>query len=321
MVLLESSLIKIDNRVAQQGASGASVDPASTPSIVSSAPDPSTDLDHHAVADHARESRSTRQPDADAGPPMDPRLHRLTKILLKTVPKTAYRLKSSTDETMACVRSTVTGLWPQRAVDTIWRSPDIYKAKTTAPPLMTDVEFLDSLRVKKVPEDIIESLVLVEVEYRGFDGEVHTGQIVGHQDVEDSMRAVFRRILDETDFPMTCVTPVSRFGWSDPSSVMFNNSSGFNWRLVAGSHEISDHSFGGAIDINPLINPWVKADATNKRYDPEVVGTLDDFSDVVRIFKEEGWKWGGDWTNSKDWQHFYRPEIPLKYFGKHEVPE
>jgi hypothetical protein len=41
----------------------------------------------------------------------------------------------------------------------------------------------------------------------------------------------------------------------------------------------------------------------------------------VKIFKEEGWKWGWDWENSKDWQHFYYPDITLKYFGKKEVPE
>ena len=39
------------------------------------------------------------------------------------------------------------------------------------------------------------------------------------------------------------------------------------------------------------------------------------------VCKFHGWKWGGDWNLSKDWQHFYRPDIPLKYFGKPEVPE
>ena len=74
--------------------------------------------------------------------------------------------------------------------------------------------------------------------------------------------------------------------------------------------------FGSAIDINPYINPWVKGDTTNDRYDINRLGTLTDNSEVVKIFKDEGWKWGGDWESSKDWQHFYRPDIPFKYFGK-----
>ena len=300
---------------------GAGIDPASASSVVPSSPDLSRELDHDAIAEHARGGPSAIRQGEDTGPPIDPRLQRLTRLLLKADSKTEVRLRAPTDDKMACVRETVTGLWPQHAVDAIWRNPDIYRAKTTAPPLMSSQEFMDSLRVKEVPEDIISRLALIEVPYRGFDGDVHRGQVVGHKDIEDSIRVVFRRILEETDFPMTCVTPVSRFGWSDPSSVMFNNSSGFNWRLVADSHEVSDHSFGGAIDINPLINPWVKGGASHKRYDPEVVGTLEALSQVVQIFKEQGWKWGGDWKNSKDWQHFYRPEIPLKYFGKEEVPE
>ncbi len=314
-------MIKIDKPVAQSAALEARVDAVIAPSTVPSNATSAVEIDHEAVAEHARAGRSDLRQGEDAGPTLDPRLQRLTRLLLKAEPKNAYRVKASIDDNMACTRETVTGLWPQHPVDTIWHDPDIYSHKVVAPPLMNSGEFMHSLRVKEVPEDIISSLALIEVPYRGFDGEVHRGQIVGHKDVEDSIRMVFRRILEETDFPMTCVTPVSRFGWSDPSSVMFNNSSGFNWRLVSGSHEVSDHSFGGAIDINPLINPWVKGGATHKRYDPEVVSTLGAFSEVVQIFKEEGWKWGGDWKNSKDWQHFYRPEIPLKYFGKEEVPE
>ncbi len=25
---------------------------------------------------------------------------------------------------------------------------------------------------------------------------------------------------------------------------------------------------------------------------------------VVTAFKQQGWKWGGDWTDKKDYQHF-----------------
>ena len=44
-------------------------------------------------------------------------------------------------------------------------------------------------------------------------------------------------------------------------------------------------------------------------------------SGLSEIFKEEGWKWGGDWKRSKDWMHFYRPEVPYNYCGKIEVEE
>jgi hypothetical protein len=100
-----------------------------------------------------------------------------------------------------------------------------------------------------------------------------------------------------------------------------NNSSGFNWRLVGGSDEVSDHAFGPAIDINPFLNPWVKGTAEHDRYNIEHLGTLTEDSKVVKIFKKHGWAWGGDWEDSKDWQHFYRPEITYNHLGKVEVKE
>ena len=112
------------------------------------------------------------------------------------------------------------------------------------------------------------------------------------------------------------------FNWN--SSSKYNNSGAFDWRLVLNSDEISDHSFGAAIDINPVLNPWVREGSINSPnfpYDKNKRGTLHANSDVVKIFKEEGWRWGGDWKNSKDWMHFYRPEIAYKYYGKVEVEE
>jgi len=184
---------------------------------------------------------------------------------------------------------------------------------------MTPEEFLTSLKNKKVPPEIIEMLVLVDVDYRGFNGEIYKGQVAIHKDLESSITKVFQKILSETDFPMTSVSPLSMFNWD--SSAKNNNSGAFDPRLVANSDEISDHAFGAAIDINPLLNPWVQEGSENPLYNPTKGGMLDKYSKVVKIFEEEGWKWGGNWENSKDWQHFYRPEIPYKYYGKEEVKE
>lgn len=68
---------------------------------------------------------------------------------------------------------------------------------------------------------------------------------------------------------------------------------------------------GTAIDINPLYNPYV----TNNGISP-VSGTL--YADrnidckyqinqndaLYKIFINHGWSWGGNWSKSKDYQHF-----------------
>ncbi len=217
------------------------------------------------------------------------------------------------------VNKEVFKLWPSRTPEEIKEDPLFYEKPITQPHSMTQEEFLGSLKEKKVPQEIIDVLVLVNVDYRGFDSKTYEGQIIIHEDLESSITKVFQRILSETDFPMTSVSPLSMFNWN--SSSKNNNSGAFDPRLVSNSDEISDHTFGAAIDINPLLNPWVQKGLENPSYDLSKRGTLDEYSAVVKIFEEEGWKWGGNWENSKDWQHFYRPEIGRKYYNKEEVKE
>lgn len=248
---------------------------------------------------------------------LDPRLAKLTRSLLKAEKREAKKAKAS--EKSATRRNA------RGKAKTSSRATDAAKYKNAAKSFvpLSAKQFAATLKAKGVPPAIAKRLALVKVKYRGYDGKTYTGQIVVHESMEASITRIFERILAETKFPIHSVIPVSdkQYGWSDQNSVKGNNSSGFNYRLVSGSHEVSDHSFGSAIDINPLINPWVKAGTKNRNYDPAQEGTLHAFSKVVKIFKKEGWKWGGDWKNSKDWQHFYRPEIPHRDFGKLEVPE
>lgn len=248
---------------------------------------------------------------------LDPRLASLTRSLLKTAKREAKAAKAA--EKNATRRSARS---KSKASTRAAEATNFKNAAKLFKPL-TAKQFAATLKAKGVPPAIAKRMALVKVKYRGYDGKTYTGQIVVHESMAASITRIFERILKETNFPIHSVIPVSdkKYGWSDQTSVKGNNSSGFNYRLVSGSHEVSDHTFGSAIDINPLINPWVKAGAKNRNYDPAKEGTLHALSKVVKIFKKEGWKWGGDWKNSKDWQHFYRPEIPQREFGKYEVPE
>lgn len=64
----------------------------------------------------------------------------------------------------------------------------------------------------------------------------------------------------------------------------------FNYRSVRLGHKLSTHSWGIAIDINP---------ETNR------MGTTGDMdSEIIRIFKDHGFTWGGNWTGRKDPMHF-----------------
>jgi len=242
---------------------------------------------------------------------IDPRLKKLVITLKESLKET----KETNDA--------VLNLWPSYTLKEVLENPLFYEKTITPPPTMTSHQFLSSLKSKNVSQEIIDNLSLIDIDYRGFNNEVYHGQIIMHKDLVFSISKVFKRIFSETNFPITSLFPISMFNWN--SSSKLNNCGAFDWRFVLiKTDEISDHSFGAAIDINPALNPWVRKgllNSPNFPYNQNKRGTLHANSDVVKIFKEEGWKWGGDWKRSKDWMHFYRPDISYKYYGKVEITE
>lgn len=65
----------------------------------------------------------------------------------------------------------------------------------------------------------------------------------------------------------------------------------FNYRLIRGSNSLSNHAFGIAIDLNVTGNELGKTK-----------GDMPAFA--IKAFKDQGFKWGGDYKGRKDWMHF-----------------
>ena len=86
-----------------------------------------------------------------------------------------------------------------------------------------------------------------------------------------------------------------------------NNTSMFNYRFIAGTKRLSNHSTGVAIDINPVQNPAVYSSGNvsppGAVYDESAKGTLTANSSIIKFFIDHGWRWGGNWNKFKDWQH------------------
>jgi peptidoglycan L-alanyl-D-glutamate endopeptidase CwlK len=191
-------------------------------------------------------------------------------------------------------------------------------AGTPADPIvdsrMTDVEAFDGLD-PACPKDLRDRQTVVAVTYWGFDGKLHRGQLVADKEVEKDVLAVFE-VARAEKFPIRSVIPVShpRFRkngkWDDDLSMVANNTSAFNYRAVTGGTSLSKHALGRAIDVNPLVNPYVKGKLTlppGATYDPAARGTLTADHPVTKAFLARGWAWGGNWTSLKDYQHFEKP--------------
>lgn len=63
----------------------------------------------------------------------------------------------------------------------------------------------------------------------------------------------------------------------------------------------SYHNYGLAIDIVLIVDNKTASWETNVDYDGDGKA---DWMEVVKIFKDAGWKWGGDFKSIKDYPHF-----------------
>lgn len=160
-----------------------------------------------------------------------------------------------------------------------------------------------------------DQLRRVELEYIGFDDEVHSGNLVVHQDVVADVIAIFDR-LRALRYPIANMRTVDHYpGADDELSMRDNNTSAFNCRDIPGTGRWSEHAYGRAVDLNPLLNPYVHADgtlepATAGEYADRArtaPGMLRDGDPAVAAFTDRGWAWGGYWRHAKDYQHFELP--------------
>ena len=171
------------------------------------------------------------------------------------------------------------------------------------PIIDSDISLSEALR-KYSPLEFKERQRIIDILYYSFDGKIHRGQIVIDERLVRDIREVFRIAL-KTRFPITSVIPISHdlfFNngkWNeDDQSMLSNNTSAFNYRVVTGGKNLSMHAYGFAIDINPVQNPYIKGSKIlppGAIYDTSKPGTLSRNSAIVKTFKRLGWTWGGEW--------------------------
>jgi peptidoglycan L-alanyl-D-glutamate endopeptidase CwlK len=169
----------------------------------------------------------------------------------------------------------------------------------------------------KCPEEIRRRQKLITVNYYSMDNKVHQGQLVLDEELVHDVEQVFALALKEK-FPIYSVIPISdqRFRkenrWDDELSMEANNTSSFNYREITGGGRMSNHAYGRAVDINTLLNPYIKGNLIlphGAHYDPKIEGTFTAESPIVREFLRLGWTWGGNWASPSptDYQHFEKP--------------
>src|SRR5258708_2117490 len=170
-----------------------------------------------------------------------------------------------------------------------------------------------------------ERLQIVKISYYDFSGKIHhDGEIMVLDAVAPNVHAIFD-ILYQKKFPLRQVKLIDAYNGNDEASMSANNTSAFNNCLVTGDNSRpSLHSYGVAIDINPVQNPFVEIDshtgtakfhplagaqyanrAENRPGKEQRAGLAEN---IRTVFMQHGFTiWGGDWDSPIDYQHFQIP--------------
>jgi hypothetical protein len=160
----------------------------------------------------------------------------------------------------------------------------------------------------------LDELRAVRVSYWSFRGTVRSGPLIVNEAVARDVLWVFRRLF-HARFPIHRIHLPPRYHPPRPEDRFStrNLTSSFNCRPATGNPgSLSHHSYGWAIDINPLQNPYVRSDGSVLRLAVKPYldrtltrrGMIHAGDVVVRSFARIGWAWGGNWTTLKDYMHF-----------------
>ena len=158
----------------------------------------------------------------------------------------------------------------------------------------------------------------IHVNHWSYSGEVRRGVVVARAGHTRAIVKVLTAAFDR-GFPIRRILPADHYyaggrrtpSGSDQAAMRAGNTSAFNCRPVTGNpYRISQHSYGNAIDINTIENPYVTRSAVypagSRRYldrSPYRRGMIVGAGVVATKMRQLGWAWGARWGHP-DYQHF-----------------
>ena len=193
-------------------------------------------------------------------------------------------------------------------------------------------EIKDKMRGKSYKEEYAsivgitwDDLRYCQIPYIDFNGNRQIGEMILNKSVAEDALDIFEELYN-IGYPIEKMRLIDEYNASDYQSIEDNNTSAFNMRGTNGSEitpgNVSNHSKGVCIDINPQMNPWIDGDTGqgthenareywNRDYtqwsnETAKKAYIGEDSEIYRIFTAHGWRWlgGGKESGNSDTQHF-----------------
>ncbi len=159
-----------------------------------------------------------------------------------------------------------------------------------------------------------ENLRYLRVLHIGMNENTYVGEMIVNESTSEDVLEIMQELY-RAAYPIEKMVLIDEYGGDDEASMEANNTSAFNYRNISGSGKRSKHSYGLAIDVNPLYNPYVKNTADAAICQPqnaldyidrnrEFSYKIDENDLCYQLFTAHGFTWGGSWNSVKDYQHF-----------------
>lgn len=167
-----------------------------------------------------------------------------------------------------------------------------------------------------------EDLRYLHILHKDINGKTHEGELICNAYIAKDVLKIFKQLY-KANYPIEKVRLIDEYDADDEKSMEDNNSSSFNFRFISHTTKVSKHGLGLAVDINTLYNPYTKTVNGRQVVEPVTAETYTDRSKsfpykidrgdlCYSLFTKYGFEWGGDWKNSKDYQHFEVPDSVVK---------
>lgn len=151
--------------------------------------------------------------------------------------------------------------------------------------------------------------------HRDIKGRALVGEMVVNKKISSTVLNILHQLY-KANYPIERMRLVDYWDADDEMTMRDNNSSSFNFRFISHTTTVSKHGRGVAIDINTLYNPYHKILDDGTEVIEPATGTpyldrsksfpykIEKGDLCYKLFTENGFEWGGDWTTRKDYQHF-----------------
>ena len=182
---------------------------------------------------------------------------------------------------------------------------------------ITGVSYPVQTEDSQEPEIALDELRYIHILHYDFDGKAVEGELICNEAIAQDLIEIFYELY-RNEYQLERVLLIDEYDGDDTASMEDNNTSCFNYRVVSGTSHLSKHALGLAIDVNPFYNPYVTYNKDgSKNVSPAAAEfyadrsasfpyKIDENDLCYKLFIQHGFTWGGNWNNSKDYQHFQK---------------